>query len=170
MMLYVRTLRRSTEIGYLLALGAFAVLGLLIFGVGVTKSSAFIIILGLLYAFGAIWYLWHVLWRVGSRLHLDTASNEIHWSAVVGRERFPLASVTSIRQTRQPDVFAFTLNDGKLIRFWHRNRHSEAQIFFAELQARQQSTPFDVLYLASKASWRRGLPRAESDLNAHGAL
>ena len=67
--------------------------------------------------------------------------------------------MSAVRQTAQPDVYAFVLRDGSLVRFWHRNRHDDAQEFFRELRTRLPGTSFDALYLVSKASWRRGLPR-----------
>ena len=156
----LRTIRRSTEVANLVALGAFEVLGLFVLVVGIFRPSAILIVLGVLYAGGMSWYLVHLVSRVASELGYDEATDELTWSAIAGHGRVPLADISSVRRTSQPDVYAFELNDNSLVRFWHRNRLDDAQAFFAELRARRQDTSFDALYLASKASWRRGLPPA----------
>jgi hypothetical protein len=162
-MVSLRTLGPRTEVLNILALGTFAAFGLLIVGVGVAKSSVVLVVLGLLYSLGTIWYLTHLLLRVSSELLLDTETNELHWVAVARRGHFPMASMTSVRPTHQPDVYAFTFADGSSIRFWHRHRGPEAQEFFKELRKRSPATSFNALYRSSAASWRRGLPGVIND-------
>jgi hypothetical protein len=156
----VRTIRRSTEVANLVALCAFEVLGLFVLAVGVSRPSAILIVLGVLYAGGMSWYLVHLVSRVASELGYDEATDELTWSAIVGHGHVPLGKIRSVRRTSQPDVYAFELNDDSLVRFWHRNRLDDAQAFFGELRARRQDASFEALYLSSRASWRRGLPPA----------
>jgi hypothetical protein len=157
-MIEVRTLRRSTERANVAALGAFEVLGLFVLGLGIARSSVLLMVLGLLYAGGMAWYLIHLFTRVASKLRLDTTSGDFSWFALSRHGRCALSSVESVRQTFQPDVYAFVLRDGSLVRFWHRNRNDEAQKFFRELHDRRTDVSFEPLYLGSRTSWRRGLP------------
>ena len=166
-MVNVRTLRRSTEVANLFALCAFAAFGLFVLAVGIERPSAILVVLGVLYAGGMAWYLAHLLTRVATELRLDETTEEITWNALAGKGHFALTSVSAVRQTAQPDVYAFVLRDGSLVRFWHRNRHDDAQEFFRALRTRLPGTSFDALYLVSKASWRRGLPLAPSDGSSH---
>ena len=69
-MVFVRTLRRSTEVANLLALCAFEALGLFVLAVGIERTSAILVILGVLYAGGMAWYLAHLLTRVAIRTPL----------------------------------------------------------------------------------------------------
>jgi hypothetical protein len=160
---YVRTLRRSTELANLVALCTFGVFGAFLIAVGIERPATILVVIGLLYAGGMAWYLFHLLRRVASELRLDATNSEIEWTALAGRGRFPLSSVTSVRQTSQPDVYAFVLRDGSLVRFWHRNRDDQAQGFFRELRTLRPDASFDALYATSGASWRRGLPPLGND-------
>jgi hypothetical protein len=163
-MLRVRTLRRSTEFVNLSAIVAFGILGVLILALGIVKSSPVIIIMGVLYAGGTAWYLGHLLLRVASELQLDPVDNEISWRALWHDAHFPLSSVTEVRQSFQPDVYVFVLDNGSKVRFWHRNRSNDAQAFFQELRRRLPEVDLDVLYNASGARWRRGLSRDDTSV------
>jgi len=162
----LRTLRRSTEVMNLLVLSTFEALGVVVLVLGIIRSSAILVTLGVAYAGAMAWYLVHLLTRVASKLDFNLATAELNWSAPAGHGHFPLASLTSVRQTRQPDVFAFVLDGGTLIRFWHRNRFDAAQSFFRELRVHRPDVSFDALYLVSKASWRRGLAVVRDDVSS----
>ncbi|MFZ1063549.1 MAG: hypothetical protein WAN30_08775 [Acidimicrobiales bacterium] len=157
-MIRVRTLRRTTEVVNLAALVGFLLLGLFVFALGVARSSVPLVLLGLAYASGTVWYLVHLVTRVASDLQFDPSSGELTWFAFMRHGHFSSTSVASVRQTFQPDVYAFVLRDGSLVRFWHRNRLDDAREFFRQLRGRCPDVNFDALYLVSKAPWRRGLP------------